>query len=610
MTDWAVAIGDGGREGLDELLSPVLRALGSEAPRRDRQGARIDRAGAGFRVGARAARPPRSLLAHDPHVVALFDGRLENRAELAASLGADGSELTDAEIVLALWRRSGEPALGRLRGPFAAVVWEPGPQRLVLARDVLGDRSLSYSWARHRGAPFLVAPDAASLLAVPGIRSDWNERSIARFFAVEAPIEGDTYFAAIEEVPRGHVVSWTAAGGIHMRRFDRLEPDWRARTERQPVERLRELLTEAVRCDLARPGQTGILLSGGLDSAAIASRAAALTSAAERPAAITWVFDELSAGEPIATLTGLVEALGLPWHPIPADHLWPLGGDDWTVEGSFPSADLYQRPLRESLRVASERGLSVLLNGQYGDQLWVEGAMWLRALLRRGRLDLAAVRLARQWHLERNGGPRRGSARGALRRLLPGGGSAPPSPVWLTTEARDRASLGHPVHGTPRGANAAQWASVNDPFAPLGIHWNRMVAARWGIEMRYPYRHRPLVEWMLALPADRLYSPGGNKLLLRQMLQSEVPPATADRWRAGSLAPLATRGLVERERARVEGLLREPNAVWPRFVRRDWVLDGFVDRFRNDNGAPALIGWFCVCLELWRRELDSRALAA
>ena len=605
-----MAVAEGGRERLDTLLSPVLRALGrGEGSPPLAGGASAYGPGCGFRVAGHPGKA-NTQIASGTQAILLFDGRLENRAALAAALGVDAAGPSDAQLVLALWERSGEAAFAELRGPFAVVVQQAPGRRLVMARDVLGDRSLSYWWGGQRQAPFLAAPDSASLLAAPGVSGDWNDRSVARLFAIQAPLPGETYFAAVHEVPRGHVVSWTAEGGVEIRRFTRLAPDWSARRERDPVGRLRELLTEAVRASLGAPGTTGILLSGGLDSAAIASRAAALTSPGERPAALTWVFDELPAGEPTESIAGLVEALGLPWHPIVADQLWPLGGGDWTVERSFPSADLYQRPLRESLRRASELGLEVLFNGQYGDHLWVEGGMWLRALLRRGRPDLAATSLLRQWRLDRSGGPRRGTARGALRRVLPITPVPTAPPAWLTAEASAWALADAGEDAPPTGVNAAQWASVTDPLASQGIHWNRRLAARWGIDVRFPYRYRPLVEWLLATPADRLYSPGANKLLLRQMLRAEVPASTANRWRAGSLAPLAIRGLVERERGLVDSVLRDPAAAWPRFVRREWVLNGLGDRFRREHGAPGVIGWLCVCLELWRKELDSRALAA
>jgi asparagine synthase (glutamine-hydrolysing) len=613
MTDWGVAVAAEGRAQLEILLPPVLRALGCDEGAHEPLGGATTFGGdASFRVGGRAGRPPRPLVASDAGAAVLFDGRLDNRAALAASLDLEGFEPTDAGILLALWRRSGEAAFASLQGPFAAAIWDAVARRLLLARDVLGDRGLSYSWSRRRQAPLVVAPDASALLSIPGVSADWNERSVARLFAVHPPAQGETYFSAIAEVPRGHVVAWTAEGGIEVRRFARLEPDWSARNERDRVGRLRELLTDAVRHSLAGPGETGILLSGGLDSAAIASRAAALTPIAERPHALTWVFEELPAGEPVEGIAALVGALELPWHPIVADGLWPLGGDDWTVDASFPSSDLYLRPLNASLRLASQLGLRVLLNGQYGDQLWAEGGMWLRALLRRGRLDLAAGRLARQWRLEQTGGPRRGSARGALRRLLPGANrpSVPMPPAWLTSDAWAAAGIEAGADPIPAGVNGAQWSSVDDAFAPLGIHWNRMLAARWGIDIAFPYRHRALIEWMLAVPADRLYSPGANKLLLRQMLSSEVPRPTAERWRPGSLAPLAVRGLVERERSRIEATLRQPGAAWPRFVRRDWVLDRLSDRLNGGTGPSSLVAWFCVCLELWRRELGERALAA
>src|SRR5688500_14928760 len=235
MTDWAIALG-GGPAPAAEHLAPVLRHLGCDPPPSE-QGTTEAAVEATFLIGSRLGRRGRRLLASDGSATLLFDGRLDNRNELARSLDLERRGIDDPALVLAAWRRGGEGVFAALEGPFVVVIWDEPRRRLVLARDVLGDQSASYHRPRDSHAPFLVGPDAEALLAAPGVSGRANERSLARLLALQGPAPGETYFADVEEVPPGHVVTWTRETGLTRRRFATLDADPSARRERDPVSR-------------------------------------------------------------------------------------------------------------------------------------------------------------------------------------------------------------------------------------------------------------------------------------------------------------------------------------------------------------------------------------
>jgi hypothetical protein len=611
MTDWAASFGGAAWSRASAALAPVLRRLGCDPPPAT-HGPAGPKEGT-FIIGSRLGRPARGLLASDGSTTVLFDGRLDNRVEIARSLGQETRGRHDPALVLALWRRDGEAAFAALRGPFAVAVWQGTRQRLVLARDVLGDQALSYHRPRDCNSPFLLAPDAGALLAAPEVRAEANERSLARLLALRAPLPGETYFADVEEVPPGHLVTWTPENGLDRRRFAALEPDASARIERDPVGKLRELLTGAVSsCLDGADGPSAILLSGGLDSSAIAARASAVTTEGRRPVAISWIFEQLPAGDDAAGIGEFARSLGIRWEPLVSDDLWPLGGTGSPVACGSPLGDIYHRLQDAAFTRAHALDLKVVLCGYFGDHLWIDGGWWFRDLLARGRLDLAAAALLRQWDLERRNAPRRGTARGAVAKLLGRRASIDARPPeWLTPEGIDLAALESTDVAPPSGVRPEQWNLVADPLAAHGIHATRLNAARWGLEMCYPYRNSFLIEWMLGLGADQLYSPGSTKVLLRRMLRADGFDGVAARQSSSTLLPLAARGLVAQEGGRVQSLLRDPEAEWPRYVQRDWLRARFPDPLAaGADGAAALVGWFCLCTEHWRRGLDARAVAA
>lgn len=88
---------------------------------------------------------------------------------------------------------------------------------MVCARDPLGDRTLYY---RLLPDQLVVASEVAALLLHPEVSSRLDEASLARFFTVEAPLPGDTFFADVRELPPAHSLTVEERGA-------RLERYWR-----------------------------------------------------------------------------------------------------------------------------------------------------------------------------------------------------------------------------------------------------------------------------------------------------------------------------------------------------------------------------------------------
>src|SRR6266852_626506 len=80
------------------------------------------------------------------HHVLTWDGRLDNRSDLLRELtGMVTASDTDVAFVAAAYLRWGIACLPKLVGDWALSIWDSAEQRLVLAKDFLGTRSLFYS---------------------------------------------------------------------------------------------------------------------------------------------------------------------------------------------------------------------------------------------------------------------------------------------------------------------------------------------------------------------------------------------------------------------------------------------------------------------------------
>ncbi|HVN75237.1 MAG TPA: asparagine synthase-related protein [Thermoanaerobaculaceae bacterium] len=546
----------------------------------------------------------------DGQVTLAFDGRIDNRDELFGRIGCADAAMSDAALVALAYARWGEACFALLLGPFAACVFDRSQDRVVLARDPLGDRTLYYH-LNDRG--LVVASEEAGVLAHGGVPHAIDRTTLARICAVEAPLEGETLFSGVRELPPGHVLT-VRRDGCRLRAFwtPQANATLRLRSDGEYAEAFRELLRKAVICRMRARSPVGVMMSGGLDSPPIAYLAAqemVRTGDSGPLRVFSWVFDELACDER-RFMDPVIERYGFEVCRVVADDLWPLrDADSWSREPP-PPAPVPFRLLHEAVwRQARSAGVQVLLSGTFGDELYRGPETWLLDLLRERRFAAAASGLLACFGrrgpvgLWRDPGFRH--LAGRLVRAATPAGSRPPraeSRPWLTPEARDLIAGSEPSAGAAPVEDASRLRRISTPWEARSAPLINAMSNRHGVEVRTPYRDRRLVEFMASVPGHQVYRGGLRKHILREGMRGILPERVRLRKRPTSYLPLYNRGFFEREHATVRALLDDPDAWWPRFVRRDWLENAIRRPLRvRDDGVAAAVPWLCVVVELWRR---------
>jgi asparagine synthase (glutamine-hydrolysing) len=236
-------------------LDAMLKALAGDGP--GGHAAFVD-PGHGCMLGVTgrcwAPRTPR-VLRHGT-LVAVCDGHLFDRAGV---IDAD-------ERLLRAWAGGGARALGRLDAQFALAVWDGHTERLTLARDALGVRSL-YFYEGRGGVVF--ASTIEALLCHPEVPIEVDARSVSAFLTfLNVPAPG-TLFQGISKLPPGSYAQCGMRGVEHVDRFwDLLDDPLPEQGDlHRYAARVRELHREAVEGRIVA-GPMGALLSGGNDSSA------------------------------------------------------------------------------------------------------------------------------------------------------------------------------------------------------------------------------------------------------------------------------------------------------------------------------------------------------
>lgn len=272
-----------GRQPDGESLRPMIEAGKAASP----DGAETWNSG-GAALGLGLLRTlPRARTAAGPvrdtesGLVIVADARIDNRPELWGKLGLrEGGKLNDAELLLRAYRKWGEACVEHLVGDFAFAIWDEIQRKLYCARDIFGIKPFYYF---HTPDSFIFSSNVPSLLALEEVPRELDEYCIADVLAGLSMDADQTLYRGIAFLPPAHCMT-DGERGIALQRY------WQPQTgnavrfarDEEYVEAYRGLLEEAVACRLETDGNVSGLLSGGLDSGAIAVIAAKILAAQGR----------------------------------------------------------------------------------------------------------------------------------------------------------------------------------------------------------------------------------------------------------------------------------------------------------------------------------------
>jgi asparagine synthase (glutamine-hydrolysing) len=562
----------------------------------------------------------RPLLARRGALLAAGDVRLDNREEVAGWGGVREDGAPDLDLVLAAYAARGAACLDAILGDFALVIRD-GERRTVIAiRDPFGVKPL---FVARRGGALLLA-SRADALATEG---DFDEEWIADFLAGNAVSSECTVWAGVEAVAPGEVLAWRD-GAISRRRFWSAADFAPMKTadERASVDTFRGLLEDAVRVRMAGDTPVWSQLSGGLDSSSVVSVAQRLAEAGG------------SAG--LAGTVTLVETLGDGDERKYSDAVvrrWGVRNETvidpwaWQDDGVPPPRTDEPRPHypfwtrdREMVARVRDAGGRVLLSGQGSDHYLAGNLGFIPDLIAAGQVRTAMRELVR-FSVASRQSFWTGLGRHAIHPFLPAwvqrrrARAEDRLPEWIDPAFARRMEMVSRLPSArqlakPRGGSLfAHQVATELAMLPAFVERG---AFQDGIEMRYPFLHRPLVEHSLRLPPSLRIRPGGGKHVLREAMRGILPEEIRTRRGKGGIDARLLWAL-HHERPRLDALLRDPEIARRGWVRADALRaateqarQGEVDSLPLLLCSLALETWLAVRGGRWQSAAPSPAAAA
>ncbi len=489
----------------------------------------------------------------------VFNGEIYNYRALRGELEARGHRFrtqSDTEVIARLYDEEGMGCLDRLEGMFAICLYDPRNRKLFLARDRLGKKPLYYG---EIGGVFYFASEIKAILAALGARPELDLQAVHDYLTLRYVPGPGTIWRGIEKLEPATVLTLD----LESRRASQAR-FWSVAFRSEPIDPARDyarefevLLLEAVQKRLvASDVPVGVLLSGGIDSSAVAAAAVELGHRAFHTFSVAFADGGESDETPYARQ--VASRLGTRHAEVVIDQKQFLDFlPDFVRFADEPLADLASVPLYYVGKLA-RRDVTVVLSGEGADEI-LAGYDMEQLAKRLDRLHLlgflprpaiaALARLSpapyRSWL--------RALAKGGWSGILAEGG-AHITNVW---REREKSALWRDA-GSHRATSRLIGAWYGETSSPQPIDQLQEVYCRsWlvedllmkadkmsmanSLELRCPFLDHRLVEWSARLPlawkVGTARSGYRSKKILREFAKSRLPAAIIERKKRGFPVP-------------------------------------------------------------------------
>jgi asparagine synthase (glutamine-hydrolysing) len=598
-------------------------------------------------------------------LLVVADARIDNRRELVDRLDlrqtAEG--IPGEELILAAYRAWGSSAPKHLIGDFAFVLWDRERRTLFCARDSIGARPFCYYLSER---VFIFASEIKALFCLPEVPRELDEVQVAFFLDNFIDDPERTFYRNIRRLPAAHILE-VSPDNVRMERYWEPDPNREIRfpSDGQYDEAFREIFFEAVRVRMRDADPVGASLSGGLDSSSIVMAARRLLPADRPVHAFSAIFPsvpeaELEAIDERAFIDAITEVPGIVPHPVRADLVEPLADYDRLfrhLDSPPLGFNLYMNlALLESAR---GEGVRVLLDGTDGDSVVSHGYERFIDLANEGRWPTIVEEVkaltarhesTRGWfpsqlvypqlsRLARAGRWRRlwraskvvaqGLDRSRGRLLLRYGvGARVPNRVLELYRRRGRAEEPwkplirgefaqrtgleerkralSPYDSPAQSAREDHARVLSLPRYQFAMELIDGTAAAFGIEPRFPFFDRRLVEFCIAIPPEQKLAGGWTRLIHRRAMEGILPPMVQWRVHKGNLGFNFVRGMREVEGPKLAAILFEEPSVLEDYVDMD-VVRSALERFLASEPSleasdDAMLLYKATVLALWLRD--------
>lgn len=559
----------------------------------------------------------------DGTIWVVYNGEMYNYPQLRLQLEAKGHTFrtnSDTEAIVHLYEDLGERCVEQMGGMFAFALWDEKQQKLVLARDRIGQKPLFYS---QNGSDFYFGSEIKSILALHPRTPELDPLGMHDYLSLRFISPPRTIFKHIYKLPPAHTLTFQN-GEIHIRRYWQLSfREKLTLSETEILEALREQIKRSVDSHLLSDVPVGAFLSGGLDSSMIVAVLARDLSLKPQTFSIGVEesdFDETPYARMVADhyKTNHVE------ERVAANLVQSLPGMIWHLdEPSDPIAAC----MFQAARLAS-RHVKVVLGGDGGDELfagfdryvgnrYIDMYRLMPITLRKSVLGpmlnsmpdsftykslTQKLRWVHHLSLQQTAAEQYAEATCFFRftheekRVLYG------DTLWKELGERNSTVAITEPFNNAEADSLLDRMLYTDFVTRLPEHslalTDRMTMAH-GLEARSPFLDHQLVEFLAKVPSNIKVQKGQPKYLMRKLAVDYLPAPILNREKQGFMLPIAYWFRSDLFPL-VNHMLENSHFVREGFFKKDTIQHLLVEHRSNRHDHHVRL-WMLLNLELWHQ---------
>ncbi len=483
------------------------------------------------------------------------NGEIYNYLELREELQTLGYQFysnSDIEVLLNAYLCWGEDCLAHFNGMWAFVIYDQRKNLLFGARDRFGVKPLYYMLNKYH---FAFASEHKSILEVPSYLPEVNINAVfPHLLYGNVEMEPESFFKGIFELMPSHSFTYDiSSNDFVINRYYTLpisneNPPFNQADFDKAKLKTYSLIENAIKLRLRSDVPVGFCLSGGLDSSTIVSISNHLNQQQEIP--------QLADGIKAFTASNNSVYDESKWAKIVADH----ANVEWI--NTVVNADtLFQEleniiyhqdiPLFSTstyaqnrvMRSAREHNISILLDGQGGDEIFAGYPPFYTGFLNQLLCNFQLSDYVKELKSFKNS-PTSGSiyllslVKMAADKLLPNmikqKLSVTLKPEFKLLNVSKIKEYRHQIQFSGefrnKGVNKMLKEYCTATYLKNLLRWEDRCSMQFSIESRTPFSDdKELIEYLFSLPANYKIHHGWSKYIMRQAIEDVVPEVIRNR---------------------------------------------------------------------------------
>ena len=316
----------------------------------------------------------------DGSIQLVCNGEIYNYKELINDLEARGhvfASRNDNEVLVHLYEEFGDSFLEKVNGMFAFAIWDTRNNRMVAGVDRFGKKPLYFTKVKDR---LIFSSELKSLLVFDWVKRDIDPSALDQYLTFRYVPPPLTIFKSVKKMSRASLMIWEGERLTFKKYWHPVSRPQKNYNE-DSVNKFEDLFSDAVKIRLQSDVPLGVYLSGGVDSAAVASVMQRFLTGTKKSYTVSfdYLYDEFPRAKKVA------EHLNFQYHSV------TVSENDFNLMPKLayhmdePIGDLVGLPAYLLANKAKDE-LTVLLTGDGADEI-LNGYFHHKIMVLRERLN-------------------------------------------------------------------------------------------------------------------------------------------------------------------------------------------------------------------------------